>query len=94
MGEVPCDNCCNEEQNYFHLMGLASRETGDWGKTRFQSDRGYLPWCLMHVDSEPLANRTDGVDRFCCYNLLADPTLCSSDVTQCGEGLRVTTDPK
>lgn len=48
----------------------------------------------MHVDSEPLANRTDGVDRFCCYNLLADPTLCSSDVTQCGEGLRVTTDPK
>ena len=154
---IECDNCCNEEQNYFHLMGLASRETGDWGKTRFQSDAsfsfgqaiedfctgcsptelanalqrnanheiahqfevncpnptppptpyhnlndawcgvcdgGYLPWCLMHVDSEPLANRTDGIDRFCCYNLLADPTLCSSDVTQCGEGLRVTTDPK
>lgn len=157
VGEEECDNCCNEEQNYFHLMGLASRETGDWGKTRFQSDAsfsfsqaiedfctgcsptelanalqrnanheiahqfevncpnptpppshyhnlndawcgvcdgGYLPWCLMHVDSEPLANRIDGVDRFCCYNLLADPVLCSSDVTQCGEGLRVTTDPK
>jgi hypothetical protein len=47
----------------------------------------------MSVD-QVLADRIDGVNRFCCYNLLGAPTLCSSNTTKCGSAIRKVWDPK
>jgi len=155
---IECLNCCNAEQNFFHVMGLEKSESlsragtshsnsdVSWiftqaifdlcegcsvqERSNFVShttnheighqfkvncpnptppptnghdlneawcglcDGGNLPRCLMHSDNEPISNKIDGIDRFCCYNLLADVKVCSADETKCGEGVRVTTDPK
>jgi hypothetical protein len=48
--------------------------------------------CVMSV-LQGLADRIDGINRFCCFNLLETPAFCG-DATECGEGVRKTTDPQ
>ncbi len=127
-----CDTCCNWPNNYFHLMGVAQSDTGNWGDSISASDISWIhidsiisncPGCasdeiqrgIRHTTShesghqynvncfvlqgsnqnyhdnndvwcgncgsavsqkcvmsiwQSLQDRIDGIDRFCCYNLI------------------------